>query len=155
MADGCALLRSAPTSCVCPWPPCCLRCTTGLSGYPRGRPPARPTPCPVRLPLLVPVQRHPPHLLPPPACSEPPAGQDCSRRDCHGAAATAAAQRLERRPRPCTERRDSLARPHRGLRQLPLHHWASPAASSPLAVVLIQTDFHPPHSSLGLSVHLQ
>lgn len=125
MADGCGSPLSAPTSCVCPWPLCCLLCTTGSSGSLRGRLQAPPTPCPALRPLRVLEQHRPPRLRPHPACLGPPVGHDRSQ-DCHGAAATAAAQLREQRGRPPAERLDSLARPHRGLR-LCVHHRASPA----------------------------
>lgn len=126
MADGCGSPLSAPTSCACPWPLCCLLCTTGSSGSPRGRLRAPPTPCPALRPLHVLEQHRPPRLQPHPACLGPPADHDRSQ-DCRGAAATAAAQLRERRRRPRAERLDSLARPPPWPAPVCLHHRASPA----------------------------
>lgn len=157
MADGCGSPLSAPTSCVCPWPLCCLLCTTGSSGFPRGRLRAPPTPCPALRPLRVLEQHRPPRLRPHPhpVCLGPPAGHDRSQ-DCHGVAATVAAQLRERRGRPRAERLDSLARPHRGLRlSICTTGPRLRGAASLLAAVLILPDLIPPCSFPGLSAHRQ
>lgn len=82
-------------------------------------------------------------------------GHDRSQ-DCRGAAATAATQLRERRRRPHTERLDSLARPHRGLRlSVCTSRPRLRGAASLLAKVLILPDLILPRSSPGLSAHLQ